>query len=64
MKNDQIACRHLIIGTVLALWALTGLAATPAVQIAEDLGPEPRHEKIGQMVSEFIQKSHYRHAAV
>lgn len=64
MKNDQIACRYRIIGTVLALWALTGLAATPAVQIVEDLGPELRHEKIGQMVSEFIQKSHYRHAAV
>jgi len=64
LKNDQIACRYRIIGTVLALWALTGLAATPAVQIVEDLGPELRHEKIGQMVSEFIQKSHYRHAAV
>ena len=24
----------------------------------------PRHEKIGQLVTEFVQKSHYRHAAV
>ncbi len=28
------------------------------------LAPEPRHEKIGQMVTEFVQKSHYRHASV
>ncbi len=64
MKNDRIACRHRITGTILALWALPGLAATQAIQTAEELGPEPRHEKIGQLVSEFIQKSHYRHAAI
>ena len=64
MKNDQIPCRYRIIATILALWALPGLAATPAINTNDDLGPEPRHEKIGQLVSEFIQKSHYRHAAV
>ncbi len=64
MKIDQIPCRYRIIGTVLALLALPGLAATPAIKTADDLGPEPRHEKIGQLVSEFIQKSHYLHAAV
>ena len=64
MKIDQIPCRYRILGTVLALLALPGLAATPAIKTADDLGPEPRHEKIGQLVSEFIQKSHYLHAAV
>ncbi len=64
MKIDQIPCRYRIIGTVLALLALPGLAATPAIKTADDLGPEPRHEKIGQLVSEIIQKSHYLHAAV
>ncbi len=64
MKIDRIPCRYRIIGTVLALLALPGLAATPAIKTADDLGPEPRHEKIGQLVSEFIQKSHYLHAAV
>jgi len=28
------------------------------------LAPVPRHEKIGQLVTEFVQKSHYRHEAV
>jgi carboxyl-terminal processing protease len=30
----------------------------------DTLEPVTRHEKIGQLVTEFIQKSHYRHAAV
>ena len=30
----------------------------------DELAPVTRHEKIGQLVTEFIQKSHYRHAAV
>jgi carboxyl-terminal processing protease len=30
----------------------------------EVLAPVARHEKIGQLVTEFIQKSHYRHASV
>ena len=64
MKNDLIARRYRIIGIILTLWALPGLTATTAIQTAKDLGPEPRHEKIGQMVSEFIQKSHYKHAAI
>ena len=65
MKNNVVvACRHRIIGAIVALWALPGIAATPTVIPSDELGPELRHEKIGQLVSEFIQKSHYRHAAV
>lgn len=53
-----------IISAVLAIAVMT--AATPIVaDTAEDqLSPVPRHEKIGQLVTEFIQKSHYRHASV
>ena len=64
MKNREIARSYRFIVAILALWALPGIAATPAVIQDIDLGPEPRHEKIGQLVSEFIQKSHYRHAAI
>ncbi len=64
MKNFDTGCRRWIFGAFVGLWALSGIAATPAVISANDLGPEARHEKIGQLVSEFIQKSHYRHAAV
>jgi carboxyl-terminal processing protease len=64
LKNKDISRSLPIIAAVLAIWALPGIAATPAVIHVSDLGPEARHEKIGQLVSEFIQKSHYRHADV
>ena len=28
------------------------------------LAPEPRHEKVGQLVRDFIERSHYSHASV
>lgn len=31
---------------------------------SDELAPLPRHEEVGQLVTEFIQKSHYRHATV
>jgi len=64
LKNFDTGCRRWIFGAFVGLWALSGIAAIPAVTSDNDLGPEPRHEKIGQLVSEFIQKSHYRHAEV
>jgi len=64
LKNFDTGCRRWIFGAFVGLWALSGIAAIPAVTSDNDLGPEARHEKIGQLVSEFIQKSHYRHAEV
>ena len=49
---------------LLAIAALSALAATESKLDSEGLSPQPRHEKIGQLVKEFIQKSHYRHADV
>ncbi len=48
------------------LTAVSVLATAPIFADIEsqELGPVPRHEKIGQLVTEFIQKSHYRHASV
>ena len=54
--------RILIIGMALA--ALVPGSLSLADVADEELAPVPRHEKIGQLVTEFIQKSHYRHAAV
>ncbi len=64
MKNFDAGCRRWMFGAFVGLWALSAIAAIPAVTSDDDLGPEPRHEKIGQLVSEFIQKSHYRHADI
>lgn len=64
LKNHLIRPKGRIIAAMLALATFT--VATPIIaDIATgDLAPVPRHEKIGQLVTEFIQKSHYRHAAV
>jgi carboxyl-terminal processing protease len=56
--------RHWILLAVLAVWSLSASAASSAVYAQEELAPVARHEKIGQLVTEFIQKSHYRHASV
>jgi carboxyl-terminal processing protease len=51
---------------IAVLAALLVPAAAPifAQTSTEELAPVARHEKIGQLVTEFIQNSHYRHAAV
>jgi carboxyl-terminal processing protease len=60
----RIGVRHRILAAVLAVWSLSASGATPVVNVQEELAPVARHEKIGQLVTEFIQKSHYRHASV
>jgi carboxyl-terminal processing protease len=56
--------RQRILLAVLAVWSMSASGATTAVDAQEELAPVARHEKIGQLVTEFIQKSHYRHASV
>ena len=64
MRVDRIGVRKRILVTVLIVWSLSASATAPAVTAQEELAPVARHEKIGQLVTEFIQKSHYRHASV
>ena len=49
---------------VLGALALPAFANSPAVSADEPLQPERRHENIGELVTQFIQKSHYNHVAV
>lgn len=64
MKRMIAECDIRIVTTLLLVLSLPVFGATdPAINDAE-LVPEPRHEKIGQLVTEFIQKSHYQHASV
>jgi carboxyl-terminal processing protease len=64
LTRKRIGARHRIFAVVLAAWSLSASGATQVVNIQEELAPVARHEKIGQLVTEFIQKSHYRHASV
>jgi len=51
-------------GLLLGIIATPLLANTEAMQADEPLAPESRHEKIGELVTQFVQKSHYLHVAV
>ena len=64
MSRLRLDVRQRILVAVVAVWSMSAPAATTAINAQEDLAPVARHEKIGQLVTEFIQKSHYRHASV
>ncbi len=64
MTIIKIGIRQRILVAVLTVWSLSASGTPSSVDAQEALAPVARHEKIGQLVTEFIQKSHYRHAAV
>ena len=49
---------------LLTTLALPVFASKPAVTADQPLAPEPRHENIGELITQFVQKSHYLHFAV
>jgi len=51
-------------GVLLGFLAAPVIASSEAVVSDEPLSPEQRHENIGELVTQFIQKSHYLHVAV
>ena len=53
-----------IAGLTLAALALSAMANNETVKSDEPLEPDGRHEDIGALVTQFIQKSHYNHIAV
>jgi len=65
LRNIKNRHRNWIAGLLLVgTAALPALATTTDVRSDEPLAPERRHEEIGQMVTQFIQRSHYNHVAV
>ena len=56
---------RMTIGLLLVLAAFSANASTEELTSADmTLDPESRHENIGELVTAFIQKSHYNHIAV
>jgi carboxyl-terminal processing protease len=64
LKNLMAARGIRIVASLLAILSLPVHGANETAISDSELVPQPRHEKIGQLVTEFIQKSHYQHAAV
>ena len=61
VENRRI---HWLVSLIAVLLASQSVASTPKVQADEPLAPESRHEDIGKLVTQFVQKSHYLHIAV
>lgn len=59
--NRQI---HWLAAAVVTFLSFPALTSTSAVEQNTFLFPEQRHEKIGELVTQFIQNSHYMHIAV
>ena len=51
-------------GLGLALVSLPALSSNAAIDQESFLFPEQRHEKIGEIVTQFVQQQHYNHVAV
>ena len=51
-------------GAVATAVVSLGAVGAPLSAPESELQPEPRHEDIGELVTNFIQKSHYRHVTV
>ena len=64
MTKPGIRRIKVLAGLGLAFLAWPALSNTSAVDQQNFLYPEERHETIGEIVTQFVQKSHYNHVAV
>ena len=64
MTKNETRPLNWFAGLGLAILAWPALATTTALEKQSFLHPEQRHENIGELVTQFVQKSHYNHVAV
>ncbi|MEM8817644.1 MAG: carboxy terminal-processing peptidase [Pseudomonadota bacterium] len=64
MRDFTIRGIYRTTALILGIVAAGTTAAVPTVTSDEELIPEIRHERIGELVTQFIQKSHYNQIAV
>ena len=62
--TEYMTRRRRIAALVLGCLVLPGLANAEGDDADTTLEPETRHENIGQLITQFIQKSHYNHVTV
>ena len=64
LKLLETRRRRCFAGLLLGLLASPAFASSQTVTADEPLAPDSRHENVGELVTQFIQKSHYSHIAV
>ena len=64
MTNNRSRRMHWLSGLAVAFLALPALGTNTTVEQESYLYPEPRHERIGELVTQFIEKQHYNRTVV
>ena len=64
MNVNESRRLRLSTGLLCGIFAMSVAASTEDVSVDGSLEPEARHENIGELVTTFVQKSHYNHVAV
>jgi carboxyl-terminal processing protease len=64
LTTSSLRRGHLLAGFILSVLSWPVLATTDALDKTNFLFPEQRHEDVGMLVTQFIQKSHYMHVPV
>ena len=62
LKKTEPGIRRKFLAILLGIVAVPTLAAPPASE--PELAPATKHERIGELVTEFVEKSHYQHSSV
>jgi carboxyl-terminal processing protease len=63
LKKTESGVRRNYLAILLGILAIPALAATPTA-VDPELAPLAKHERIGELVTEFVEKSHYQHSSV
>lgn len=64
MTKPETRRLNLLAGLALALVTWPVFATSPALEQTSYLHPEERHERVAELIIQFIEKSHYNHVAV
>ena len=64
MTNTAIRRINWFAGLGLALIAWPALGTNTALDEKSFLHPEQRHERVGELITQFVQQQHYNHIAV
>ncbi len=64
MSNTETRFHHLSGAILIGMLAAAAGASEQSVVAEELLEPDSRHENVGELITQFVQKSHYLHISV
>lgn len=64
MSKTETRRHHLLAGILFGMLAVAALASDQSAVTDEPLEPNSQHENVGELITQFIQKSHYLHISV